>query len=862
MAYTKTIWTNDTVPDIDADNLNRMEQGIFEANKVADEQTLINRINFSEKDFTILNKYIKFDTGTEGDSNTYKRSDFIPVKAGEKIFYYGYVSATVASIAFYSSKDLSSYVKANSICYSAIPTDEADCVFEIIADGFVIITVNQKNKFSYVYFETAQIPKMIQKDIDDVRYIMKNLMNEKEYRFSCLSFTTAANTRLNSEGAEASSTSWNVHTISVNPHDILLISGGFANTSFSFGYDDENNIVCRVPLGASSSTLHEEKNVVFVVPYNVTKIRISASTNSKYSRIKLAKLIKNDITNEYIASHMELFSVNGLAADGTALYDAERLNAYFTTTEPKRIVIKLPSGYGARINEIDTGGELVNRSDYYSEEGVYEFFVKHPADLYVYFVKINQESLSFLELENSGCELWVNPEQNVNEDARLVDKSYLTPEFVFKSLQRFAQGNLYDFTYNANYKASERILCYPGDVLYYTLFGGTSVNVIYVFDIDGNVIDSVLGDGYNVAKTGSYTFTRTCFIRLTTRMEQKAEVSFNKRTYWDIMNRLESIGDGQIPSYWISEVEDTLTKVRANQISCGANCVEFMFVTDWHWNNNAQQSPSLINRIAKKSGIKNILMGGDAISYYSPTKAGAIEEAFGIYDGINSELKVFTALGNHDRNGSSGNTDRTIMLTDSEAYAIYTKRSESFAVTEKSVNYGYWDFPAQKVRIVMFYLSDSLYPGMVEEQYIPAAKAWAISKMLELDSTWTVILLTHGYYYSISPEVGITETNLQIKDDILECKKNMAATLAFWIIGHVHDDYNAILTSRDPENEETLLQIVCNCDAMMGRMYQEGLRILGTDTEQSFDIVQVDTLNKKVYLTRCGAGSDREFSYT
>ena len=146
--------------------------------------------------------------------------------------------------------------------------------------------------------------------------------------------------------------------------------------------------------------------------------------------------------------------------------------------------------------------------------------------------------------------------------------------------------------------------------------------------------------------------------------------------------------------YRIEQLEKKQDKHNSlNQIKCGANCVEFIFVTDWHWDNNAHNSPSLVNRIAKKSGIKNVLLGGDAISYYHSTKEAAIEEAFAFYDGLDSDLNVFTTLGNHDRNGSSGNTDRTIMLTDSEAYAIYTKRSESFAVTEKSVNYGYWDFP-------------------------------------------------------------------------------------------------------------------------------------------------------------------------
>ena len=178
--------------------------------------------------------------------------------------------------------------------------------------------------------------------------------------------------RINSEGTETSNVSWNLHTATVVPHDIILITGAFSSTSFSFGYDESDNIVCRIPLGLSSSTAHEEKDVLWVVPYNVKKIKITASSNSRYNRIKLLKLTKKDVTNEYISSHLDFFATNGLAADGSAIYDIFRLNSYFTVNSPTRIEINLPSGYGARVNEVSTGNVLVNRSDYFNTEGIHE----------------------------------------------------------------------------------------------------------------------------------------------------------------------------------------------------------------------------------------------------------------------------------------------------------------------------------------------------------------------------------------------------------------------------------------------------------------------------------------------------------
>ena len=39
MAYTKTTWVNDTAPAINATNLNKMEQGIYDAHDTADAAT-------------------------------------------------------------------------------------------------------------------------------------------------------------------------------------------------------------------------------------------------------------------------------------------------------------------------------------------------------------------------------------------------------------------------------------------------------------------------------------------------------------------------------------------------------------------------------------------------------------------------------------------------------------------------------------------------------------------------------------------------------------------------------------------------------------------------------------------------------
>lgn len=38
-------------------------------------------------------------------------------------------------------------------------------------------------------------------------------------------------------------------------------------------------------------------------------------------------------------------------------------------------------------------------------------------------------------------------------------------------------------------------------------------------------------------------------------------------------------------------------------------------------------------------------------------------------------------------------------------------------------------------------------------------------------------------------------------------------------------------------------------------------RVVGTATETALDVVTIDRLNRKIYMTRVGAGNDREIEY-
>ena len=126
------------------------------------------------------------------------------------------------------------------------------------------------------------------------------------------------------------------------------------------------------------------------------------------------------------------------------------------------------------------------------------------------------------------------------------------------------------------------------------------------------------------------------------------------------------------------------------------------------------------------------------------------------------------------------------------------------------------------------------------------------SKITELDSDWTVVLFCHSYFitYSVLP-YEIPNQNKEIAQHFGNLKCN--ATIACLITGHSHID--------ESDSENGMLVICTTCDNHTLLVDSSITRTKGTDTEQAFDYVQIDTANRKIYCTRIGAGNDREFSY-
>ncbi len=134
--------------------------------------------------------------------------------------------------------------------------------------------------------------------------------------------------------------------------------------------------------------------------------------------------------------------------------------------------------------------------------------------------------------------------------------------------------------------------------------------------------------------------------------------------------------------------------------------------------------------------------------------------------------------------------------------------------------------------------------------------------MVELSSDWGVVVFQHMVLKEHLVSSGVTKAELcdygvTLKKAILDVKDRMSAELIAVVCGHVHCDYNLI--------EDGVLFISSTCDqsGTGNNIYDYNYpdRTFNTYLEQAFDVFVIDRNQKKLHITRIGAGANREFNY-
>lgn len=302
-------------------------------------------------------------------------------------------------------------------------------------------------------------------------------------------------------------------------------------------------------------------------------------------------------------------------------------------------------------------------------------------------------------------------------------------------------------------------------------------------------------------------------------------------------NNSEAV-DAFVPDYYKDYLDERIEKI--NNITANNQIdYSFYFITDLHWEANDKYSPYLIKKIKAETGIEIINFGGDYIAHDYKD----INKSLNIMtDCINSfDVKnYFAIIGNHERNNQHGYD--TPEIYDEESNSVLNKKryNKPFFIEEYQTN-----------KISCLYLdSNTLTIG--DEQY-----EWIKGLLKNYDNEWTVLIFTHMYneFTRYKPYVHKHEKG-EFLDKLFIELGDINCNLAGIFTGHIHLDsfyYN--------DFNIPVVTTMCDSRCVYTDYLNQGKRDPGTVTEQAFDVCQIDLKQRKVFLTRIGAGTDREYLF-
>ncbi len=204
-------------------------------------------------------------------------------------------------------------------------------------------------------------------------------------------------------------------------------------------------------------------------------------------------------------------------------------------------------------------------------------------------------------------------------------------------------------------------------------------------------------------------------------------------------------------------------------------------------------------------------------------------------------VPVYTTIGNHDYNFFRGNTER------------FTK-DEVLAVLQMESEYYYKDFDEYKVRCLFLYSYDADTP--VRYGFSDKEIAWVKESLEDTPRGYKVIVFCHtAPLYFLDFWSRIIWNGEQLVGILEEYNTRSDRQVLAYIHGHTHADY-IYCGSSFP-----IISIGCNkCEQLIDKIPKGSYayeRTAGTNTQDLWEILEVDADAQKLYFKRFGAGKDR-----
>ena len=328
----------------------------------------------------------------------------------------------------------------------------------------------------------------------------------------------------------------------------------------------------------------------------------------------------------------------------------------------------------------------------------------------------------------------------------------------------------------------------------------------------------------------------------------------------------------------------------------------FLFFTDSHVDLfNPQESLDNVRRIIEYSNgcpvkLDAVINAGDAITPHNMVPKNAAKERFKKFFDIvkKSRSPVIYAIGNHDSNDAKNIPENAFTENDwSEMFFDFA--AENFGIVRQTKKDGtkstwhYRDIEERKIRIIAVDVLDtdrsvlddegyikyfSKYGGFISNEQMNWIADTALNFDDKEDKDWGVILTMHmipedfGYHENAGDVLfGLCKAfntqssysykykheensffDMDLSADFTRYAENEKKPhFICMLIGHDHEDKNFV---RDGIN------VIYSLNSSASSLYGDArvIRYPGTPTQNAFDIVNVDTKNRKIRLFRYGAG--------
>lgn len=297
-----------------------------------------------------------------------------------------------------------------------------------------------------------------------------------------------------------------------------------------------------------------------------------------------------------------------------------------------------------------------------------------------------------------------------------------------------------------------------------------------------------------------------------------------------------------VPDYYFENnyLDDKISTARDLMYDANGNYDAFFFVTDLHWEINAQKSPALINYIQKKLNIQRLFLGGD---FYDKWSEYEITDCMDMFRSAFSG-KIYNVVGNHEYKGT--------YMTDNKIWYFLNSMADDITIGDAGMNFYYVDNPIQKVRYIVL----NVYTDGGDDAvawFDDSQQDWLEQTALNMEFGWTAVVFTHCLYHVDMAERKLRqdETFTAIINRILDSYEGNGE-IACVIQGHTHID-------RMTHTDGGIPVFITTCDK--NTIWYDGSgnpdlydsRVSGTITEQAFEIVVLDKKHRKVSLLRIGA---------